>query len=647
MKQIFKKLNTPAKRVGTLVILAVFITSLLLFLDKTPKASAQTFITSGTTWTVPSDWNNVNNSLEVIGGGGGGGGGFQQSTGNGGYGGGGGGGGGYAKVTNVTLTPGSVVAIAIGAGGGGGASSAGGTDGGDTYLCNSTSNCTSITDSAVIVGAKGGNAGGAGLTATAGASGAGGASTSAVGSLKYNGGAGGTGGPFVSSSGGGGGGGGGAAGPNAAGNAGATPTTSTAGGGGQGDGSAGGTGGTTSGTNGNNGTEYDATHGSGGGAAGGDGSKNSAGSPGGNGGLYGAGGGAGGGNGRAASLGGAGGAGNQGLIRIVSNYTVQADYRWRADDGNETTGTSSAAQDTAVTIKSTDTVRLRLLITNAGDSTTYSYQLEYAPYSNGCGSWTAVPNTATSEHFNMISSSNYTDQTASTNVSSGPGVITDPPGLTFSAGALVESPSNNATSITLSSSKFTELEYALQPNSNANAQAYCFRVTNAGTPLESYTNYPLLNISYVPAAPTIYSVVNGSSSVSRLPTFQLKSTDGNSDYLKYVIETCTANSWPCASGGHTYDQTSSQTCWSLQNAQSGTAFLSTPDLANSTMAYCQMPTSDILNSNTTYYMRAKAIDPGGSNTYSAYSSVVSFTTASLDIQINGGTSITGGAKIGN
>ena len=31
------------------------------------------FLTSGTSWTVPSDWNSSNNSIEVIGGGGGGG----------------------------------------------------------------------------------------------------------------------------------------------------------------------------------------------------------------------------------------------------------------------------------------------------------------------------------------------------------------------------------------------------------------------------------------------------------------------------------------------------------------------------------------------------------------------------------------------
>jgi len=628
-----------------LAVLVVFFTSLFFYFYR-PKVHAQIFLTTGTTWNVPNDWVNSNNTIELIGGGGGGGGGFQQSTGNGGNAGGGGGGGGYSKAVNVTLTPGAIVGINIGSAGGGGANSVNGTAGGDTYLCNSTSSCTAITDGAVVAGTKGGALGNAGTTGAVGAGGAGGAAASGIGSTKFNGGTGGTGAAPASSTGGGGGGGGGAAGPNSAGNNGVTATTSTHANGGQGDGSSGGTGGTADGGNGNAGTEYDVSHGSGGGAAGGDGTKNSSGHTGGIGGAYGAGGGAGGGNGRAVDLGGVGGNGNQGLIRITYSLVAQADYRWRSDDGNETTGSSLAAQDTAASINYGTNVRLRFSIFNKGETNSYSYQLEYSPYSNGCYTWTTVPATATTEHFNMFNTSNYADGTASTNVASGPAVITDPSGYTFTAGKLVENPSNSA-SVSLTAGQFTEIEYAIQANSNATSSSYCFRVTNAGTALDEYDNYPRLNINYTPSTPTIYSVVNGTTNVPRLPVFQLRSTDLNNDYLQYVVEECPANSWPCASGGHTYDQTSSQTCWSVQDASSGTAFASRPDLANSTMAYCQMPNTDILSPNTTYYWRAKAIDPGGTNTYSAYSSVATFTTGTLDIQINGGTTITGGTKIGN
>jgi len=597
---------------------------------------------------VPSGWNNSNNSIETIGGGGGGGGGFADSSGSGGGGGGGGGAGGYSKITNVTLIPNTTVTVAIGSAGGGGPDSTNGTAGGDTYLCNSTSNCTSITDSAVVVGAKGGGLGVTGTSSNGGAGGAGGASASGIGTTRVKGGDGATTGGPASASGSGGGGGGGAGGLNAAGNNGSANTSTTVGGiGGRGDGSSGGTGGTPNGGNGNPGTEYDGSHGSGGGAAGGNGIANGAGSPGGAGGSYGSGGGGGGGNGNKHGVGGAAGNGSQGLIRIIFNYTIQADYRWRSDDGNETTGSSLVAQDTTASINSTTPVRLRLSIANQGDTTTYTYQLEYAPYTNACGSWTAVPVTATTEDFQMYATTNYTDQAASTNAGSGPGVITDPSGYSFAAGKLVKPPSNTATSVTLTSTQFTELEYAIQATSNATFSSYCFRVTNSGTPLEEYDHYPILNVNYAPSAPTIYSVLDSATNTSRLPFFQLKSTDFNGDYLKYVVEECAANVWPCVTGAHTYDQTSSQTCWSNQDAQSATAFLSSSILSSASMAYCQMPLADILAPSTTYYMRAKAIDPGGSNTYSAYSSVVTFTTGALDIQVTGGASITGGTIIGN
>jgi hypothetical protein len=646
-----KKLRKIARPSFILIILTVFISTLFLVLYK-PKAHAQIFLTTGTTWTVPSDWNNSNNTIEVIGGGGGAGPGYSDASGSGGEGGGGGGAGGYSKITNVTLVPGNNVTVAIGGAGTGGPSGAAGvagtngTAGGDTYLCNSTSNCTSITDSAVVVGAKGGAGGISGAPSTVGAGGAGGAGSSGIGSTKFNGGTGGAGGPTLSASGGGGGGGGGAGGSSANGVNGTTSTSVTFGGGGRGDGSAGGVGGATNAANGGNGTEYDSTHGSGGGAAGGNGIGNGSGTTGGIGGTYGAAGGGGGGNGSKHGVGGNGGNGNQGLIRIIYSFVSQTDYRFRSDDGDETTGTSLAAQDTQATIVGTTPVRLRFTVTLSGDSATDTFRLEYAPYTTQCGSWTAVPATATTEAFNMFNTTNYTDQAASTNASSGPGVITDPSGFSFTAGKLVSNTSNSAT-IAMTSGQFTEIEYAFQANSNATNPAYCFRLSNAGTALDNYSNYPILNINYPPSAPTIYSVKDASTNTTRLPVYQLRSFDYNNDYVKYQAELCLANSWPCSSGAQTY--TTSDSCWSGYNANGDTAYSAGTAERDSQMAVCTTPlppTTGILNPNTTYYMRAKAIDPGGSNTYGAYSAVQTFTTGNLDIQINGGTNVNGGTKIG-
>lgn len=67
-----------------------------------PKAPVQIILTSGTSWTVPADWNSADNKVECIGAG------FRGgST--------GGGGGAYAKKSNVSFAAGSSIGYQIGA----------------------------------------------------------------------------------------------------------------------------------------------------------------------------------------------------------------------------------------------------------------------------------------------------------------------------------------------------------------------------------------------------------------------------------------------------------------------------------------------------------------------------------------------------
>ena len=146
--------------------------------------------TGAGTWTVPFDWNNSSNTVEVIGAGGGGSNGVNAR---------GAGGGGYSKTSNITLS--GSVAFNVGAHGNGGAASVSGNSfigvtGGNTYFCNSTSNCASIAGTAVKVGANGGVRG-------TNSPGAGGSTTGAVGDTKFAGGSGGATSGFGGSSGGG------------------------------------------------------------------------------------------------------------------------------------------------------------------------------------------------------------------------------------------------------------------------------------------------------------------------------------------------------------------------------------------------------------------------------------------------------------
>lgn len=315
-------------------------------------------LTSGTTWTVPSDWTDAGSTIRGIGGGGGG---RKPANNTGGAA--GGGGGAFAEVTELGLTAGSTVYINIGSGGAGGTTAGGqsGANGGDTWL-NKTTNAapSSATDGLL---AKGGS----GSTGTTGA--LGGSSTTSVGTFKYSGGSGGNGsganagrpsgagGSAASNIGSGfagenatttqthggpGGGGvrsignvggttGGSGGDNyarAAGGSGGTAanngTAGTLGGGGGGSGSISGSQAKVTGGAGGAGGEIAITaggtagSGGGGGAAGGSSSSNG-GNNGGNGGLYGGGGAGGGGSDSSLRASGTGGNGGDGIIIITYN----------------------------------------------------------------------------------------------------------------------------------------------------------------------------------------------------------------------------------------------------------------------------------------------------------------------------------------
>ena len=109
-----------------------------------------------------------------------------------------------------------------------------------------------------------------------------------------------------------------------------------------------------------------------------------------------------------------------------------------------------------------------------------------------------------------------------------------------------------------------------------------------------------------PNVPTLDSPAHQSTRVEIAPTLKTTATDPESDYVRYKIELCTdlAMTQNC----QTFDQTSSQTGWSGQNAESNTAYTS------GTQASYTIQTP--LSHNQTYFWRSYAIDPGGSNTWS-------------------------------
>lgn len=232
-------------------------------------AAVVTFLTSGTSYSTPVDWNNSDNSIECIGAGGNGG------TNN--FGGGGGGGGAYAKITNLTIA--GSIAYSIASGG---------------SQADTTFNSTSLVC----------DAGNNGSGTTGGTGGTTGAST---GTTKFNGGSG-------ENSGGGGG-------------AGGTTNDGTdglGGNGGDGGSTSGGAGGLSGGSFGSDGTVWQVSPARGAGGGGGLGTPGEVevgcvidGGPGGNGGSFGGGAGGGGPRTGAACLPGSGGTGAQGIITVT------------------------------------------------------------------------------------------------------------------------------------------------------------------------------------------------------------------------------------------------------------------------------------------------------------------------------------------
>lgn len=141
----------------------------------TSSTTQQVFLTSGSSWTVPANWNSASNTIEVIGGGG--------SGANGGGGAAGGGGGGaYAKITNLSLTPGASISYQVGAGGGAIIGTGAGANGGSSYFNGTSCNTSSV----CAPGGDGGNVSGSGQ------GGIGGRISQAIGSQKSGGGYGGS-----------------------------------------------------------------------------------------------------------------------------------------------------------------------------------------------------------------------------------------------------------------------------------------------------------------------------------------------------------------------------------------------------------------------------------------------------------------------
>jgi len=102
--------------------------------------------------------------------------------------------------------------------------------------------------------------------------------------------------------------------------------------------------------------------------------------------------------------------------------------------------------------------------------------------SGGCGSAAAC----------MTTSSQFAK-------SSSTQLLTFPNGYTFTQSQILEDPNNQTDNISLLANAFTEVEYNIQMTNNSSLDRYCFRTTNAGTPLDNYTRVAEIQVLHPPA----------------------------------------------------------------------------------------------------------------------------------------------------
>lgn len=371
---------------------------------------------------------------------------------------------------------------------------------------------------------------------------------------------------------------------------------------------------------------------------------------------------------------------NQTYIQKPYQYSYQPystwSMNWRVyDDENSTTpGTAMANENTTPLVQNNDIVRLRVNYAELGGNGEGDTRKKLQ-FSSGAGcpdsitcTWTDVGASGGAAIWRYASGGVTDNATVASTLLDG----------SNTNGYEVTSGTASASGDQQAAGTVQEYDYTLQNNGATLGTTYYFRgydfgpSTSGGTQVNlnailreqifstsgtEQTNcgpsgglttctYPSLeSFSTSPQVPTIYSPLNGTTGVAVSPLIQLRSSDLLANYVQYVIEWCPTNAWPCAAGGGSFDQTSSQSGWSQQDANSGTAYAtSAVSESISTMGEYQV-SPGVLQPNTTYYLRAKAIDPGGSNTFSAYSSTYSFTTAATDVRIQGGTTINGGTTI--
>jgi hypothetical protein len=189
-------------------------------------------------------------------------------------------------------------------------------------------------------------------------------------------------------------------------------------------------------------------------------------------------------------------------VRVDTEPTIR--FGAEQSDGG---ATWAAALDTQSSYSQGDVARLRIAVENTGlPITNQTFDVEYAAKgaSPSCeavsgGSYTIVPPQAScgSSPICMQTSANVTDGGVTTDL------LFDTEG-DFTAGEVVESPSNTTGNIDIDPDEYIEVEYVVIPTVNATDPSYCLRVTDAGATLDTYLSVAELQLLFNPSFGIVY-----------------------------------------------------------------------------------------------------------------------------------------------
>lgn len=201
-------------------------------------------------------------------------------------------------------------------------------------------------------------------------------------------------------------------------------------------------------------------------------------------------------------------------------------WRWRNDDGSETSATWKAAENTSITINNMDSLRLRIEVYSTDNGVGYSDRLQYSSTPSDASSWASILNTVGSNAFVLAGTSNsVTDSTPTTQQLTG---VTDAIGFTFIPG-IVYVTSNGAGGAAINANEKKEYEWVIKPTNNIQTNTtYTFRINS---PADIYPN-PLPTLTTAATLPVELINFTAISENNRVKLTWSTASELNNDFFE-------------------------------------------------------------------------------------------------------------------